>query len=340
MTNHHSLGVVVLFACLGLWGCGSSSNAQDSGADQGCQAGDKRPCFCPPFGTGTQFCKDDSSGWKPCYCGDLDAGSDADVDGDADTDTDTDSDGDTDADGGPDADSGADADTDSDTDGDTDTDSDTDSDTDTDTDADADGGLDASQYLFFEDFEKGNLNGWFLARDGGLGDGGYNSVIEITGDTAANGTAHSLHIIGGDHTNAFDGLAHLLSNIKPNSISYWARAAAENKIGTYFCVSGGDAPNPTNAVIYMGFASDGNIYISQKSGSPLQVAEYDAGVWYHLELRNIDWTRQIFEVWIDGVMVNGKVAFRGDTVSSAARIDLYNWSTSTEAWWDEITFQQ
>jgi len=335
MKTHHLLLIVVIAALLGLAGCGGNkSNSSDGGPGEGCQAGDKRTCICPQYGIGTQFCKDDSSGWAPCLCGDLDASADADVDGDADTDADTDGDGD----GDMDADSGPDGNPDGgdgDADGDTDTDTDTDSDTDTD--ADADGDADASQYLFFENFENGNLDGWFQAVDGGLGDGGIYSVREITGDTAANGTAHSFHIVGGNGTQSFNGLVHLLDQLEPSEISFWARSGAKDKRDTYFAVSGSATPSATNAILWLAFNNNGYIMINQKV-TPFQVAEYDAGVWYHLEIRNIDWLHQTFEVWLDGVMISDKVAFRGDNVSSAMRLDLFNYDSS-EAWWDEIIFQ-
>jgi hypothetical protein len=61
--------------------------------------------------------------------------------------------------------------------------------------------------------------------------------------------------------------------------------------------------------------------------------------WYHIELRNIDWTARTFDLYVNSTSVATGAKFAG-TSTSITRIELYNTyyssTTSYPAYWDEF----
>ena len=57
--------------------------------------------------------------------------------------------------------------------------------------------------------------------------------------------------------------------------------------------------------------------------------------WYHVELKNINWTLKNYEVWVNGTSY-GTLGFWSTTITSLERVHLYNYSASSTAYYDEI----
>jgi hypothetical protein len=48
-------------------------------------------------------------------------------------------------------------------------------------------------------------------------------------------------------------------------------------------------------------------------------------VWYHFEVKNIDYTTKTFDVWVNGAQKQTGINFRDQTVSSMGSVYLYNY---------------
>ncbi len=58
--------------------------------------------------------------------------------------------------------------------------------------------------------------------------------------------------------------------------------------------------------------------------------------WYHIEMRNVNFTAHTFDIWINGVLVSTAFPFRSSTVNNVSRVSLYNFNSSVGVW-DNIT---
>jgi hypothetical protein len=182
-----------------------------------------------------------------------------------------------------------------------------------------------SATLFSETFEDANYDGW------NLGTSTYDSRI-VTNAFAANGTTYSL-LLDNNSTSNTDGLYRTFGAVQPATISWWARPAQT----TYSACNVAFYPtgSATNALFTHSFSSSGQITLTHASGSVTQ--SYSANTWYHLEIRNINWTTRTFDYYVDGVVRGVALSFSGSG-TVVGRLDLYVASAYAIGYFDEITF--
>jgi len=178
--------------------------------------------------------------------------------------------------------------------------------------------------MFREDFEDGDFAGWQV------GSGSY--TRSVTTSTAAAGTTHSLVQTGGA-TSVQNGLTYTFANVKPTHIGWWVMQPTTTQDGAYFVLSSGSSSNYM-AWIYLKDTGYIRIY---DSDTQLAEVSYLANTWYHIELRNINWTTKVFDFYVNDVRVSAAFPFRSSSAVDITQLDLFNYDPGT-AYWDEIVF--
>jgi len=190
----------------------------------------------------------------------------------------------------------------------------------------ASGSCSTSTTIFFDDFEDGNYTGWTA--------GTCSNTRSVTSTTAADGTTYSLYISGACSSH-YGGLYHVFSpTVQPTHISYWARSSSTTLADGYFVVNGAGTPGTTNQMAFIYFNSDGYMNAADSAAA---FYPYSANVWYHIELRNINWSTHRFDIYVNGILDTSSAPFRAN-ISGVGRIDLYNFGASS-AYWDQILLE-
>ena len=173
---------------------------------------------------------------------------------------------------------------------------------------------------FGENFETGNFSGWLN------GAGSY--TRSVVNNTAAGGN-YSFTLIGGNSAH-YDGISHVLSNLTPSRITFSVRAGATNVAGGYFVVGTGPAV-ASNAIFFYMTSLGMDVY----DGSTHHLVPYVANQWYKVAFL-LNWTGKTVDYYVNDILQYTGIPFRG-AVNNLSVLYLYNFN-STQAWWDEITF--
>lgn len=178
---------------------------------------------------------------------------------------------------------------------------------------------------FLDSFESGSLTGW----TSGSGSG----TREIVSDTAASG-AKSFHYNYGGSTGHFHGINRdFTAGAKPKNISFWVRSGSTTTHDAYFVLTDGTYGDE---VIWFFARGSGMFYVNGDVGGD-ETFSYQADVWYKVEFRDLDWNAKNFDYYVNGTLVKADIPFRNaDWVDEVSRLWLYNFSTGSEAWWDDI----
>jgi hypothetical protein len=175
--------------------------------------------------------------------------------------------------------------------------------------------------LFAEDFEDGDYAGWQV------GAAGPRSVA--TTDAAA-GTLRSFKQSGAD------GIYRNFLRIEPNRVSWWVMAASNTAASGGFILS--PSAGTSDGIAYSYFEADGTIVLGHDALGASIAVPYAANLWYHLELRNFDWTAKTFDYYVNDTLIRAAAPFRTASAADIGRVDLSNPGNAT-AYWDEITFE-
>jgi hypothetical protein len=167
-----------------------------------------------------------------------------------------------------------------------------------------------------DNFEDGDASDWVSAG------GGYTYTVDST--TAANGTANSLQLIG---TGEMQGIYKSLSGFQLSYVSFWVRSSDNGRWGCNLTITGSQHSKAVDGIIDFSLDPTGNVRINGYS-----VTTYSENTWYHIELKNFDYTLQFFDFWLNGFYRN-TYAF---STFGASYIDLYCISGGLTAWYDEI----
>ena len=166
----------------------------------------------------------------------------------------------------------------------------------------------------------------------GTSTGSYTKSIDTTtyatkGNYGFSSNATSLSMNGGDGTHGKGIFYDFSSAVSPIYISFWIRNDVVSDSG-YTAFSKG-----STALMRVNFTTAGEISVNGSNFSG-----YSSRVWHHIELKNIDWTANTFDIFIGEVSKGTGIAFL-NSAASLDIIDLYN-ITDTKAWWDEIILSQ
>jgi hypothetical protein len=182
----------------------------------------------------------------------------------------------------------------------------------------------ASSKILGDDFEDGDYNGW--------SDCGSYGIKEVTNTTAANKSDYSYHEYESPPTSHYDGIYQELGAAQPGYISFYIRSGSNTTHDAYFVLtssSGDDA-------IFFFARGSGNFYVNGNAGGD-ETYSYAALTWYHIEFKNIDFTSKTFDYYVNEVLIKTDIPFRdASIIQNFDRLDLYNFTEGSQAWWDEI----
>ncbi len=182
----------------------------------------------------------------------------------------------------------------------------------------------ASPKIFGDNFEDGDYNGW-LEGDG------Y-GIKEVTSATAANGTEYSYHEYESSANSHYDGVYQELGAALPGYISFYIRSGSTTTHDAYVVLNNSSGED----VIFFFARGSGYLYVNGNVGGDETYA-YTAETWYHIEFKNIDFVSKTFDYYVNEVLIKADIPFRdASTTQDFDRLDLYNFSDGSQAWWDEI----
>ena len=177
--------------------------------------------------------------------------------------------------------------------------------------------------LFGDDFEDGDFDGW------DVGSGAY--ARAVTDQTAATGE-YSFTQLGGDGSH-LNGVSHSLAGLRPDRVSFYVRAQTNNLAGGYFVLD--DGSGAFGIAVFFFMSNDGQMGLYEDQDGWLAVP-YDAGRWYKISLA-FDWQNQAVDYLVDDQLRFAAIPFR-NPVDALGTVYLYNFD-STQAWWDDIRFE-
>ncbi len=176
---------------------------------------------------------------------------------------------------------------------------------------------------FAEGFESGSIASW-----GASGAAGTRTVVS---HTAAVGSRSFEFAHTGPNGHGTGISRTFASGSKPRYASFWVRSGSTATSDGYFILSNGSAD-----LIWFFATDNGRFYVNGDNGGDT-TATYAAGTWYRIEFRDIDWVAKNFDYYVDGALVKSNIPMRNAaSASGITNLQLYNFSTNSTAWWDDI----
>jgi SprB repeat/Secretion system C-terminal sorting domain len=171
---------------------------------------------------------------------------------------------------------------------------------------------------FFDGFESGAYTPtWTIGS--GLTSGAVTTTNPSTGLYRLEGTGGtSSHLTGFNTT---------IPSATPTQISwdvYPTGTGASN-----YVVAGDAAVTATNCIMFCYWQGGTNLRFVSSSTA---IYTCPPNAWYHIELRNINWTTHIFDIYINNTLVQAAFPFRSASVNSISRIHLYNFNSAVGVW--------
>jgi len=183
----------------------------------------------------------------------------------------------------------------------------------------------ASPRMFEDDFEDGDYDGWLTAGSG---------LKEVTSTTAAKGT-YSYHESSSPSSH-YNGVYQEFDSIRPGYISFYIRSGSTTTSDAYYVLRSCEGED----LIWFFAKENGCFYINGDMGGD-QTYPYTALTWYHIEFKNIDFQSKSFDYYVNEELIGAGIPFRIATYSEEiSRVDIYNFTEGSQAWWDEFLFAE
>ncbi len=171
--------------------------------------------------------------------------------------------------------------------------------------------------VMHEEFDT-NLNGWETVP-------GQKATIEISAEKAVGAGSVSLEQTG---SNGISEALQSSAKGSPRHISFYTRVSATDVSAGFMELRSGGFPTLLWSIQPSGMGLEGDSMM--RSERP-----FEADIWYHVELRNIDWTARTADLYIDSKLV----ALDVKNLANFAGFDeilLYSASSGSKVWWDNI----
>ena len=177
--------------------------------------------------------------------------------------------------------------------------------------------------VFYDGFESGSWTPTWTPGTGAF-------TRSVTTSSPAVGT-YCLEQTGGFSTH-YEGLEANFPSSQPTYFSWYIKSADVSQASAYLVIGDSTLGGSNNGIAFV------YIYTSQIRfiGSSTVSVPAVNNTWYHIEMRNINWTAKTYDVYIDGVLISTGLGFRAPANVNMSRIEIYNYH-STTAWWDEIS---
>ncbi len=100
---------------------------------------------------------------------------------------------------------------------------------------------------------------------------------------------------------------------------------------TNYVVAGDNAVTATNCMMFCYWQGGTNIRFVSSS---TQIYNCTPNAWYFIELKNINFTTHVFDIYINNVLIATAFPFRSASVNNLTRVHLYNFNSGTGIWDD------
>jgi hypothetical protein len=185
--------------------------------------------------------------------------------------------------------------------------------------------------LFSERFENGYDNTWTTTS--ALYTWSFQALAGLTGGNPSSSGSYAYSQANTDaNVDLFnDSRKYFFSDITPSYVRFYVRAGQTDKEGGYVSFWG---PNPWPGVVWFHFQGNGVMYANNQ---PL--GAYTANTWYKIEFRNIDFTTDTYDVYVDDVLAIDDRAMNG-AVDAFGALAIYNIDAVSQFYYDDILIQE
>lgn len=183
--------------------------------------------------------------------------------------------------------------------------------------------------LFYEGFENTYDESWTTSAFYTLS---FDTLSGLSGGSPADGSLYALRQSSASVNSDFWNNAQKVlfgTDITPTYVSFTIRAAQTGSTGGYIMLLGPD-PWPGKLNLYM----TNTAYFNANGSFVLNQGTYDADTWYKVEIKDIDYVNDTYDVYIDGDLdLENKLVTSG--ITAFGGISLYNVDAG-EFYYDEI----
>jgi hypothetical protein len=123
----------------------------------------------------------------------------------------------------------------------------------------------------------------------------------------------------------------VFSDITPSYVRFYVRAGQTDKDGGYVSFWG---PDPWPGVVWFHFQDNGVMYANNQF-----LGAYTANTWYKIEFRNINFTTDTYDVYVDDVLAIDDRAMNG-AVDAFGAVAIYNIDAGSQFYYDDILIQE
>lgn len=172
---------------------------------------------------------------------------------------------------------------------------------------------------FFDGFESGSYTPtWSMGA--GLTSGAVTTTNPSSGTYRLEGTGgFSTHLTGYSTT---------VTATQPTEIS-WDVYLEPGGINKNYFVAGDASVTANNCIVFCYWYNGASLNFVSNTTYVYPVV---ASTWYHVQLKNINWTNHTFDIWIDNVLRQSTFAFRSASQNSLSKIHLYNFGNGVGVW--------
>jgi hypothetical protein len=177
---------------------------------------------------------------------------------------------------------------------------------------------------FADGFEDGRFtDSWYLPFSTGKREASSASTGE---------GSYAFHTYGATENAHRKGIHQVFESCLPDYLSFRVRSDDAGAANAYVTLSE-ETWQVQHAVLFYNTPT-GQWFMGDNFDSIQTAAE--AGRWYLIECRDIDWGPRTFDYYIDGTLVQRNVSFWSSQLTAVNRLYLYNFEAESSGWWDDI----
>lgn len=175
---------------------------------------------------------------------------------------------------------------------------------------------------FYDGFESGSYTPtWSIGS--GLTSGAVTTTNPAVGLYRLEGT--------GGTSSHLTGFSTTIAPATPTEMSWWIFPQGTGAAN--YMVMGNGSVSATNCIAFCYWQGGTNIRFVSSSTF---IYNCSPGFWYHIEMKNINYTAHTFDIWINGVLMQTAFPFRNSTQNDVSNIHLYNFNSSVGIWDDVL----
>ena len=122
----------------------------------------------------------------------------------------------------------------------------------------------------------------------------------------------------------YQGPNLIFTPFQPTEVSWWIKTDVTDGANGYF-VLGNINIHSDNGILFSYCNSTSGLRFFNTTGYNHPIS---ANTWYHVEVKNIDWTARNMDIYVDGNLILENWAFRSSTATYVDRLHLFNLGTA------------